>query len=266
MVRASLVITDLTRMQEGHVCVAGYRVEGDASTRCVRPEFRFGSLTEVWLGAGGEVVVRPFAVVELDLKAPRPDPPHTEDWIVDERYRVRRGMLSPEERLALLAELDDASVDRIFGAPVHEEHGWFVLAGEGTRSLGTVRPEGVTAVAYAPKPQPGKWHYRLGFGDANGRVYNLAVTDLAYRYFLDSLRDGGLTPPQVQRRVLGMLRDAEHLYLRVGLARGWNDGGGRRCHLQITGVYGFPDYLDGRCFADFPQSALAPIDLSEVPF
>ena len=266
MVRASLVITDLTRMQEGHVCVAGYRWEGDEAGGCVRPEFRYGSLTETWLGAGGEVVVRPFAVVELDLKEHRPEPPHTEDWIVDERYRVRRGMLTPEERLALLAEIDDGSVDRIFGAPVHEDRGWFVRAGEGTRSLGTVRPEGVTAVTYAPRPQVGKWHYRLTFGDANGRLYNLAVTDLAYRYYLDSLRDEGTPPALVARRVLGTLREAEHLYLRVGLARGWNDGGERRCHLQINGVYAFPDYLDGRCFADFPQSALAPIDLSDVPF
>ena len=129
-----------------------------------------------------------------------------------------------------------------------------------------MRSEGVTAVTYAPKPQGGRWHYRLTFGDANGRLYNLAVTDLAYRYYLDSLRDDGLTPAQVARRMLVTLREAAHLYLRVGLARGWADGTERRCHLQINGDYAFPDYLEGRCFADFPQSALAPIDLSEVPF
>jgi len=37
-----------------------------------------------------------------------------------------------------------------------------------------------------------------------------------------------------------------HLYT-IGLTRpyeGW-------CWLQVNGVYIFPDYLEGRCFADF---------------
>jgi hypothetical protein len=222
-VRRRLVITDVTRMQEGRVCVAGYPADGEDRDRhhCVRPEFRFGAPTETWLAAGGEVVVRPFAVVELDLKEPRPQPPHTEDWLVDERYRARRGLLSPDERLALLARLDDGSVAEIFGAPVHEERGWFVLAGEGTRSLGTVRVAAVDAVTYAPKPDGRRWHYRLTFGDASGRRYNLAVTDLAYRYFLDSKReDAGLAPARVAGRMLATLRAADTVYLRVGLARG----------------------------------------------
>lgn len=66
--------------------------------------------------------------------------------------------------------------------------------------------------------------------------------------------------------MLETLRAAERVYLRVGLARGFGDAEVRRCHLQINGVYAFPDYLGGRCFADFRESALAPVDLSEVPF
>ena len=39
-----------------------------------------------------------------------------------------------------------------------------------------------------------------------------------------------------------------------------------RCHLQITGVYSFPDYLDGKCFADFsPKPRNATPDV-EMPF
>jgi len=40
------------------------------------------------------------------------------------------------------------------------------------------------------------------------------------------------------------------VFLRIGLARGW-DMYPDRCFLQITGIYSFPDYLDGRTFADF---------------
>lgn len=265
--RRQLVITDLTRMQAGRVCLAGYPIDGEEDAdRCVRPEFRFGAPTEVWLAARGGTI-RPFAVVELDVQEARSNPPHTEGRIVDKRHRVWRGALSDDQRFCLLARLNDGAVDRIFGAPVHEAHGWFVRAGEGDRSLGTVRAADLLAVTYHVRPERGTWAYRLTFDDATGRRYNLAVTDLAYRYFLDSLREeAGMASPAVAERVLATLREAVSVYLRVGLARGWGDEGDRRCHLQINGVYTAPDYLDGRCFADFRQSALAPLDLSGVPF
>ena len=34
------------------------------------------------------------------------------------------------------------------------------------------------------------------------------------------------------------------------LARGWQKFP-ERCYLQITGVYTFPDYLEGKIFTDF---------------
>jgi hypothetical protein len=40
--------------------------------------------------------------------------------------------------------------------------------------------------------------------------------------------------------------------------------------LQITGVYSFPDYLRGHCFADIPSSIDELIELSwteeDIPF
>jgi len=45
---------------------------------------------------------------------------------------------------------------------------------------------------------------------------------------------------------------ATRVYLRIGLARHWKRFPDR-CFLQITGVYSFPDYLGGRCHADFPS-------------
>jgi hypothetical protein len=50
------------------------------------------------------------------------------------------------------------------------------------------------------------------------------------------------------------------VYLRIGLARHWHpdhEQPKNRCYLQITGVYTFPDYLGGRCFADFPPQTAA---------
>ena len=40
------------------------------------------------------------------------------------------------------------------------------------------------------------------------------------------------------------------VYLRLGLARGWHKYPDR-CYIQITGVYTFPDYLEGHTFAAY---------------
>jgi len=76
------------------------------------------------------------------------------------------------------------------------------------------------------------------------------VTDLAFRTYLDYLRDRHAVPPMsVAHRLTTILRK-NPVFLRIGLARGW-ERHPDRCYLQITGVYSFPDYLSGRCFADF---------------
>ena len=107
------------------------------------------------------------------------------------------------------------------------------------------------------------------FDDAAGSRYNLAVTDLAFRFYLDHLRDReDLSPAQGISRLTASIRASDDVFLRIGLTRGFSDRPDR-CHLQVTGVYTFPDYLDGKCFADFPayQELLARRNnLDDVPF
>ena len=74
-----LVITDLTRMQEGRVCIAGYDKDGNG----IRPELPPPGIHDRTLYSQGRPTVFPFAVVEYDLLQPRPHPPHTEDYRYD---------------------------------------------------------------------------------------------------------------------------------------------------------------------------------------
>ncbi len=258
-----LVITDLTRMQGKRVCLAGYT----ADCTCVRPVFRKPlGLTEDWLQANKQGIIRPFAVVEFDLQENVPEPPHTEDWLISPVYRVKR-VLAPEGQEALLDRIKDRSVEAIPGATIYEEQGWYVKAGEGTRSLGTVEPQQILGVSFHPRAE-GKSECRLTFTDANNRTYRLAVTDLAFRYYLDDLhRRGAISAQEAARRLTSRLQES-HTFLRIGLTRGWEKHPDR-CYLQITGVHAFPDYLDGRCYADFPQSQSntrnSGID-EEIPF
>jgi hypothetical protein len=258
--RAPVTITDLTRMQGDHICVAGYLRDGT----CIRPLFQWKPLTESWVWQKGSVVIRPFTEVELDLLEHNPHPPHSEDWWVSPTYYRLLRILNPDKRLALLEKIEDSNVESIFGAPIQQENGWFVRAGEGTRSLGTIKVAQIEKVAYTARPD-GRWDYRIAFADGIGAHYRLAVTDLAFRCYLDYARQHeGIQPDKAATYLTTFLQDAT-VYLRIGLARGW-DKYPDRCHLQITGVYSFPDYLDGKCFADFQPQAKKPAAEIEVPF
>jgi len=138
-------------MRDERVCVAGYPLSLVERTSCVRPDFHYGAITESWLLSHGTAVVRPFAVVELDLLHHRPEPPHTEDWIIDRRCRGAHGITPIQAQHALLNDLDDSSVAEIFGAEVHHDRGWWVKSGTGYRSLGTIRPTKIVGLVYAPR-------------------------------------------------------------------------------------------------------------------
>jgi hypothetical protein len=249
--KSPLIITDLTRMQEGRICLAGYLPDDT----CVRPIFWASGIVERWLYASRdkEPVVRPFALIEFDLKEHTPQPPHTEDWIVSEVYRERCGMLDEAERRTFLDRISDGDVASIFGAPLYQDEGWYIEEGAGARSLGTVIPRRGMQVRYAER-DGGKWDYRLRFTDPAGESYSLSVTDLAFRYLLDHLRDHKGYAPEGASKLLTDYFNRAKVYLRLGLSRGW-ERHPDRCYLQITGVHTFPDYLRGKCFADFAPSS-----------
>jgi hypothetical protein len=238
--RRQLTVTDITRMDGDRVCVGGYLDDGTS----VRPVAGRAGPNETWLRSarGGPVV--PFSVLELKVsRAPKNlRAPHAEDRTIPlNGHRVLR-TLADGERIALLERSASPTVRSIFGAEIHGDGdgswGRFVGVGEGTRSLGTIRAHVIGAVRYHHYPERARWDYRLRFRDAAGEEFQLAVVDLAFRERLDDLRDGGLTPDAAARTLLHALQE-QHVYLRIGLARGWSRHPDR-CYVQITGVYGFP--------------------------
>ncbi len=245
----SLTITDLTRMNGNRVCIAGVTEEGLS----IRPKFARRIITEDWLYDHDEAVIRPFARLQLDLLQCQPDPPHTEDWIIRENYRVHEQLLEPPERLILLESILDPDVASIFGAEIQTNPGFYIREHEGLRSLGTVRARQINFVRHFQR-QGGGWEYRIEFTDLAGCGYNLAVTDLAFRYLIDHMREGQkMSTRQIGWHLFQKLREGD-VYLRIGLTRPTWQKHPHCCFLQINGVYTFPDYLDGRCFADFLQT------------
>ena len=244
--KQQITITDLTRMQGPKVCIAGYAKDAT----CRRPIIPFHGIQEWFLCKDELLIIRPFAVVELDFLCHIPEAPHTEDWEIDRFHRRLVVPQLPDERKQhLLERTSSGSVADIFEAEIHDDFGFYVRAGEGARSLGTIRPAEISGVIYEPKAG-GKWDYRMVFKDQAGQVYRLAVTDLAYRCYLDYGRvEVGYPLDELVSRLASFFNQ-HTTFLRIGLARQW-ERFPDRCYLQITGIYTFPDYLRGRCYADF---------------
>jgi hypothetical protein len=241
-----LVITDLTRMYGGHVCVAGYTHDGQA-VRLSTPR-----LHEVDIAFDGQPTTFPTTVVECELIEHQPQPPHTEDYCFDPySLRLIRRLDAPAWQV-ILDHLLFKSVAGIFEQPIHDDHGRYVDDGSGIRSIGTIRPRDISQVSYSAGPD-GTWNYRLRFNDQAGQYYSLKITDLTWNAYCDSLRAPENEPKAVAARLTQMLK-ARRVYLRVGLSRKWSKFPDR-CYLQLNGIYTFPDYLNGRTFVDLRPPA-----------
>lgn len=239
-----IVITEVTRMQEGRVCIAGYDQQG----QCIRPVLPPPGIHESTLYSGPRPIIFPSAKVEFEFMQPTPQPPHTEDIRYDPDS-VRFIERQPEARWHKMLEATlSKSVSAIFEQPLLTDPGHYVMDRQGPRSLGTIKPAGITQVIHELSPE-NKWQYRLRFEDGTGAAFRLTITDLAWRYYCDHQRTQGEAPAHIAASLLHILQTSE-VYLRVGLARGW-DKFPDRCYIQLTGIHTFPDYLSSKTFADF---------------
>ncbi len=237
-----LVITDLTRMYRGRVCIAGY----DKNHRCIRPTLQPPGVPESDLAPKGRPVIFPFALVEFFLIKPIPQPPHTEDWYFAPNSPLFIQKI--EDRKSVLNWSLFDSVGAIFEQPIHDDFGFYVMDCRGPRSLGTIQPTGISKFIYEQGVE-GAWDYRLIFEDGEGKLYRLKITDLTWHYYCDSLRGENRTPTQISEELTDRLTSSE-VFLRIGLARGWKKFPDR-CYLQVNGIQTFPDYLEGKTFVDF---------------
>ena len=239
--KKAIVITDLTRMYQGRVCIAGYGENG----QCIRPVLPPPGIPESALYKSGKVIIYPFALVEFNLLEPVPQPPHSEDWRYDPSSP--RFIRIVYERKKILSWSLFKTINDVFEQPIHDDWGYYVLDCQGTRSLGTIKPDEIIEVIYGPDKK-GTWDYRLKFTDSIGSIYRLKITDLTWHYYCDSLRDDARQPLQIAAVLTQKLKSTE-TFLRIGLSRGWKEYPDR-CYLQFIGIFTFPDFLEGRTFAD----------------
>jgi len=243
----TIVITDLTQMPNPDgVCVVGV----DQHNQCIRPVLTNGVLKR-HLYIGNELVIRPRAKIKFALHQVPIEPPHIEDLGFDPSSIVYEGLCTEAKWEKVLRDSSFSTVDDIYDGLL-QEHRW-VEPGANTRSIGTLSQVRVTAVKL---PEwSGKLKYKLSFRDTTGFTYdNISVSDLAFRELsYTEVKKRNRSPATVSEEITSLLTSADCLYLRLGLARPWiNPNTGKlRCWMQVTGIYSFPDYLEGKTFADF---------------
>ncbi len=243
------MITDLTQMPRANeVCVVGI----DEAGNCIRPVCAGGFLKDYLYDPDGLLVVRHGARVEFDLHTIPCQPPHVEEMGFDPDSIAGKGLCSDEEWENVLRTNSYTEVDSIYDGLL-QDNSW-VMPGANTRSIGTL--SGATIVDI--ELTPGRIKLRLRFQDCTGCDFNRPVSDLTlWDRCFSLVKRKGRSCGEVETELVALLRSAERIYLRLGLARPWERvrGEGEKCWLQITGVYTFPDYLGGKSFGDFQATA-----------
>lgn len=245
MVKQRIVITDLTYMWEDEVCIAGMGRDGN----CIRPLTREGVKRD-HLYRNGRLIVYPGALVEFDLTpVSLVMPPHIEDQYFEPGSIENIVDCTDTQWESILNRGCFSSLEKMFDGYI--EGNRRVAPDAETRSLGTLCSPRVTNVWI--DQSYGRTQFRIDFEDGQGNMYNgYPVNDLAFRTLLQGKIERFDDHSKAANSIFEAIQSADRLYLRIGLARPRKMGNYPvACWTQVTGVHTFPDYLQGKTFADF---------------
>ena len=241
--RELLAITDVTHMWEDVVCIAGVTQD----FRCIRPVTDGG--VRIWcLYKDKKPIIYPGSKVWMDFSEAEINPPHIEDKTFDPLSVEYKDTFSQLHWETLLRRISYGSVQDVFDGNLRERR---VQPGTDTRSLGTIKNVDVQNIAAEQRQD--RLTFRMDFQDESGDLHQrFPVNDLAFRGLVSNLADQQKSVQRAAEILLRRFKGADRIYLRIGLARPTVIGNYEEaCWVQVTGVYTFPDYLNGRTWGDF---------------
>ena len=218
----NVLLSEVTDMRNGSVCIAGWSNDTGAMVRPLR-----GFDARHWPKSFAEVgilaVGNELRLKGLGTEGRRGFPHANEDIPVEERVEVVASFKGSELTKRLHDSLSQ-SVEEIFGDCLIDKK--YVHEGSRCPSLGVVE---IDSRRMGFKFQRGK--LRCWFYDATNTPYDFCVAD----YELQALSIAeGLEPIQSRQR------GCRRAHVRLGLAHGWTGPEGdyspRRCYVQINGI------------------------------
>jgi hypothetical protein len=223
--RKQIIITGITRMHSGYICVSGI----DPTTwNFIRPVFPSG-LERDFLMEGRTQVINHFNLIEIEFKDYRPcHIYHTEDWIINENFapKLIRHLTNQE----IINVVNRMSVTNLNVAIGMQNKSLFIIK---VRSIGRIWHE-----------QWESFKVRMDFIDWDGNLYSrIPVTDLLtlafVRYQINSGNDN------YSNQIIKNFNNNTNRYIRIGLTREWQG----QYWKQVTALITIPDLFDGKSFS-----------------
>jgi hypothetical protein len=233
--KVKIVVSHLTRMQYGYICVAGQELAGG---RAVRPVLRGGQLGVHLLAANRG----PFdiaAVVDLGRTSARKEPPQVEDEVFDPWHARQLAVMPAADFWGLISKSAHASIGAIFGPMLTtlDRRSAVCAPGTGLASLGYFAPPSPPSLYV--RERPGKDSLvRMQLTDG---VFDLdvSVTDIRL-YGADHV-----TPDlQAIERASSAIRQGDEVILAVGLGRAFTPDPAKMAAahwLQVNNIHLRPE-------------------------
>lgn len=224
--RKQIVITGITRMNHGNICVSGV----DPQTwRFVRPIFSTG-LSRDFTMEGTTQVINHFNLVEIELRQYRPEHIfHTEDWIINENFAPRFiKHLSDQEIVNVLNKM---SISNLNQAMQPQDKSLFIVKAQNILQIWD-------EISF------GKFKVRMTFIDNAGIVHTgIPVTDLLTLAFVKYQKSRNNN--NYATEMTNTFNSNPHRYIRIGLTRQFQG----QYWKQVTAVITIPDLFNGRSFS-----------------
>ena len=261
-----IVVTHLTRMKHGNVCVAGVNVEDGEH---VRPVLRLGQLRAGDLAPSGG----PFdlaTIVDLGEVQPVPTLPQVEDHEFRARAAQAVGPVEPRIFWEMLHFLARPSPRTLFGDDLRRvgKSAAAVPEGRGVASLGCLRPAVAPRLYVVTRPD-GRRSVRVRLRDEDFDLY-VSVTDLRL-YCPDGETPDDERVSAVNRR----MEEGEGVLLSVGLTRAFASAPDREpvhwlqvnnLHLERTPCWRLADGPRAHSLRPVTRRSLALAGLDDGPF
>ncbi len=205
-----IVVSHLTRMQKGFICVAGVDL---ATRQHVRPMLRSQMHKAMLSRHGGPFDIG--RIVDLGWTRYSGTRPETEDYLFHASEVRVLGDMAGGEFWDLLASIARPKLGEIFGKDLvaRGTHSCAVDVGRGIASLGCYVPAGRPQVCIQRRNPSGRGRIRIEFM-AGSYAFELGVTDIRL------YGEDHVTPdPAVVASVAERLQDKTGVILGVGLTR-----------------------------------------------
>jgi hypothetical protein len=224
--RKQIIITGITRMNQGNICVSGI----DPQTwRFVRPLFTTG-LGRNFTMEGTTQVINHFNLVEIEFRRYRPEQIyHTEDWIINENFAPRFIRHLPDQEI--ISVLNRMSISDLNLAMQPQNQSLFI-----------VNDQRITHIW--DEISFGKFKVRMNFIDQSGTPHNsIPVTDLLTLAFVkyQKSRNNNNYPMEL----MTTFNNNPFRYIRIGLTRQFQG----QYWKQVTALITIPDLFNGRSFS-----------------